>query len=330
MRWQDFAGNEAVKAQLAAFADQNRFPHAILLEGVRGSGRRTLARHLAMAAVCRGEGDRPCGVCAACHKAQSGKHPDIQELGGDGTARSFHIDLIRTVRENAYVLPNEAPRRVFILTEAHNMTDRAQNALLKVLEEPPAQALFILTCESRAQLLPTIQSRVVSFALEAVEPAQALPVLKEKFPEKSDQELSLALSVYGGVIGQAEAGLREDSFRQIQQLVREIAEAITAPEEMTLLRLTARLIKEKELPDGVLSGLTLVMRDALTARYRPGGTMLSPEPELAVSLSRRLTVQQIAKLQKELEQLAVMRRRNMNPTLFATVMCARLRRAAGH
>lgn len=330
MQWHGFAGNEAFKAQLAAFVDQERFPHAILLEGVRGSGRRTASRHIAMAAVCTGGGERPCGQCAACHKAKSGKHPDIQELGGDGATRSFHIDLVRSVRENAYVLPNEAPRRVFILAEAHNMTDRAQNALLKVLEEPPARALFILTCESRSQLLPTIQSRVVSYTLEAVEPALALPLLKERFPEKTESELSLALSVYGGVIGQAIAGLQEDAFRQIQSAATAIANAIAGPEELTLLKLTGAFIRDKELLDGVLGSLTLLTRDALVRKLHPAGTSLSADAAAAAALSRQLTAQQLSALLTELEQLAAMRRRNMNPTLFATVMCARLRRAAGH
>lgn len=330
MQWGTFVGNEALKERLSAFFDRGCFPHAILLEGVRGSGRRTLARHLAMAAVCAGDGPKPCGVCSACRKAASGKHPDILELGGDGAARSFHIDLIRTVRENAYVLPNEAPRRVFILTETQNMTDRAQNALLKVLEEPPAQAMFLLTCESRAQLLSTIQSRVVSLALEAVKAEEALPLLKAQFPRSTEQELLLALSVYGGVIGQAMEGLSAGSFRQTQELAGAIAEAVTGPEEFPLLKLTARFTKEKELLDGVLGSLTLMVRDALVMRYRRGATGLSPDPAVAAMLSQKLTAEQLSSLLRELEQLAYWRRRNMNPTLFSTVMCARLRRAAGH
>lgn len=330
MNWQSFAGNDEVKKQLTVLFSQDRLPHALLLTGPRGSGRRTLARLLARAAVCTDESVRPCERCRACLKSRDGKHPDITELGGDGTARSFHLDLIRTVREAAYVLPNEAPRRVFLLTEAQNMTDRAQNALLKVLEEPPAHALFLLTCESRSQLLPTIQSRVMCFSLGAVSPEEGLPFLRERFPEKSEAELSLALSVYGGILGQALSGLSEDSFHTIQTLSAEIAEAIPASQELPLLRLTQRFFRDKELLTGVLRHLSLLVRDALLCRYRPDGAALSSDPATAQRLSARLTVPQLTALLDQLEQLEQMQLHNMNPTLFVTVMCARLRAAAGH
>ena len=77
MRFDGFVGHAAPKARVSAFVDTGRFPHALLIEGARGSGRRTLARLIAQAAVCTGEGERPCGVCVACRKALAGSHPDI-------------------------------------------------------------------------------------------------------------------------------------------------------------------------------------------------------------------------------------------------------------
>ena len=176
MRWDGLAGNLSAKKTLSGFVDAGRLPHALLIEGPPGSGRRSFALRMAQAAVCLAAEENPCGVCAGCHKALADTHPDIMRAGGSGGARSFHVDAIRAIRETAYILPNEAPRRVILLEQAENMTDTAQNALLKILEEPPGHVLFILTCENRSQMLPTIQSRAVCVALGAVEEMYSKPL----------------------------------------------------------------------------------------------------------------------------------------------------------
>ena len=135
MQFTGFAGNEPIKQRLSAEIDAGHYPHALLIEGPLGSGRRTLARLIARAALCRDTDPsaRPCGVCAACVKTAP---PDVTEVGGEGT--SLSVDTIRRLREDAFLLPNESAYRVMILAEAQAMTPQAQNALLKILEEPPA------------------------------------------------------------------------------------------------------------------------------------------------------------------------------------------------
>jgi hypothetical protein len=156
-------GAEIQKNLSLAFAGE-RFPHAVLLEGERGSGTDRLAAVLARAAVCLAGDGRPCGVCAGCVKALAGSHPDILTLDGDGNPRAFPVDAIRRIRADAYVRPNEAPRKVFVLLGVQNMSEISQNALLKILEEPPDNVLFVLTTVSAAALLPTVRSRVQLFS----------------------------------------------------------------------------------------------------------------------------------------------------------------------
>ena len=328
MRFEGFAGNEAAKRQLAADIDAGRFPHALVLEGPQGSGRRTLARLLAKAAVCQGAGDKPCGVCPGCVKAAAGGHPDIIEVGGDGSARSFHIDAVRAVREDAYGLPNEAPRRAILLIGAHNMTEQAQNALLKILEEPPSHVVFLLTCDNRAQLLPTVQSRSVCIPLGGVPEEEALPLLRQRLPDAGEEELKRALIVFGGVIGQVLHGMEEGTFRRVLELAPALAAAVAAPDEIELLRLTAGLDKDKEALDGVLGALRWIFRDALAARCG-ADSRLSTSPETADKLARALTRAQLMALLETVEGLEQARLRNMNATLFVTLFCARLRAAAG-
>lgn len=325
MQFGDFAGNEPIKRQLAAEIDAGRFPHALLLEGAAGTGRRTLARQIARAALCRSTefSARPCGGCAACQKSA---HPDLTELGGDGTALS--VDTIRRLREDAFLLPNESAYRVVILAEAQTMTPQAQNALLKILEEPPAHLLFILTCDKRTSLLETIRSRCVCLALSPVEWDLAAPVLAARLPRVPEEELRRAHSLFGGCIGQVIDGVSDGTFRQVLDLVPRMAAAVIAPNELELLRLTGPLEKEKQLTAGVLAGLMLVFRDALVHKYG-GSTALSTAPEAARQLATRLTGARLTALMEQVEQLQNAQTRNMNNTLLLTRLCACLRQGAG-
>ena len=224
MQFGTFAGNASVKQRLAADIDAGHFPHALLIEGPLGSGRRTLARLIARAATCRDTDPsaRPCGTCAACQKAVS---PDVTEVGGDGT--SLSVDTIRRLREDAFLLPNESAYRVMILAEAQAMTPQAQNALLKILEEPPAHLLFILTCDSRTALLETIRSRCVCLTLAPTTWEEAEPVLTARLPKESTDELRRAHGLFGGCIGQVIDGVGDGTFRQVLDLTPRIASAIT-------------------------------------------------------------------------------------------------------
>lgn len=152
---------------LAACLRSGRLPHAVLVEGAGGSA---LAGKIARAALCSGAGEKPCGRCRDCLKAEKGAHPDLIVITGGDRTRSFHIDAVRSLRREAYIRPNEADRKVFILENAHNMTVQAQNALLKIIEEPPAGVMFILTCDNKSAMLETVLSRVTVFSLAGAEP----------------------------------------------------------------------------------------------------------------------------------------------------------------
>ena len=323
MQFGGFMGNESVKQRLSAEIDGGRFPHALLLEGAAGSGRRMLAQIVARAAVCHAQGERPCGVCPACQKSV---HPDITLLGGEGSPLT--VDAIRRVREEAFVLPNESSYRVMILADAQNMQHQAQNALLKILEEPPAHVLFILTCDNRASLLETIRSRCVCLPLTPVPWEQVGEELRRRLPDCDEESLKRAHSLFGGYVGQVIDGVTDGTFREVLELVAQFAVALGEVSELPLLRLTARLEKNKLLTAGVLAGLRLVLRDALVLSYG-GRVTLSTAPEEARQLSVRLAAERLQGMLQQIEQLQTALARNMNNTLFLTRMTACLRQAAG-
>lgn len=326
MRFEEFAGNEQAKALLSAAVDGDRLPHALLIEGPAGSGKRMLAHLFAKAAVCTA-GEKPCGVCAQCLKAETG-HPDIMLLQGDGSAKSLSVATIRELREQAAVVPNEAAHKVAIIADADCMNAQAQNALLKILEEPPSYMLFVLTAKSRTAFLPTVQSRCVCVSVLGVTEQQALPVLREKLPDLSEDDLIARIRLFSGCIGAVLSSASDDGFTKTIEHIGAVAAAITAPQELVLMKATAPLEKDKALTDAVLSGVRLVLRDALT--LAAGGTQtVSVAPETAKKLAQTLTNRQLLACLSVIAELITARARNMNQALLITLLCARLRAAAG-
>lgn len=155
-------GNERVREALCGRED--RIPHAVILEGEAGTGKRTLAQYLAKTLVCEAE-DAPCGVCRSCHLAEIGTHPDIETITTEDKKKSITVGQIRDLRSMAYLAPHTAPGRVFIVEKADTMNVSAQNSLLKVLEEPPAGVTFLLLAEASNRLLETVVSRCAVFSL---------------------------------------------------------------------------------------------------------------------------------------------------------------------
>lgn len=134
--------------------------HAYLYVSSDKTDRRKTAEVLAQSLLCNGRNDDalPCGKCPDCIKMSALTHPDCFYFGSDGAKVS--VDDIRTISERAYLAPNEAKGKVFVLEEADTYNAQSQNALLKILEEPPKNVFFVLTASSKSALLSTVRSRV--------------------------------------------------------------------------------------------------------------------------------------------------------------------------
>ena len=135
--------------------------HAYILAAAdeRLRGEETLS--LAAAMLCTSDGARPCGVCRDCRKVFRKTHPDVITVEPESSGRraEMKVDQIRRIVSEAYIMPSEAQRKVYVLSRADTMNRSAQNALLKLLEEPPRSAAFILAAERAESLLPTVRSR---------------------------------------------------------------------------------------------------------------------------------------------------------------------------
>ena len=147
-----------------------RIPHACLICAPDMAAAMAEARRVAAAALCEGSGNKPCGVCRHCRKAEAGIHPDIIHIARltddkGKQKKQISVEQIRAMSADACMLPNEAARKVYIIEDAESMNPNAQNAALKLLEEPPLAAMFLLCCCNAMQLLPTVRSRCAEFNL---------------------------------------------------------------------------------------------------------------------------------------------------------------------
>lgn len=199
MAFESLLGNERIKQNLSAAAHKNRFAHFYLICGPKGSGKHTLAKLLAGALMCE-SAQRPCGTCSACRKIQAGTHPDFITVE-DPDHKTVPVKLIREYRESIFIRPNEGARKIYLFPQ--DMGIEGQNALLKVLEEPPAYAVFIILADNPEKLLPTVRSRCTELQLTSVAPNLLKPWLAAKFPAAEDSAIDAAIRRSGGYPGQA-------------------------------------------------------------------------------------------------------------------------------
>lgn len=170
-----------------------RLPHGIVIESTQPQLLQQYIKKLSKWAVCK-ESNKPCDACSQCKKVETENHPDIYTAQLAGKTEVVNVDEIRKICNDAYIKPNEAETKVYIIPNADKMQIQAQNAFLKVLEEPPQNILFILCCTSAQQLLLTIRSRVTVYKLgfDAIDDENAQRATKKA------QQIAKALTVTKG------------------------------------------------------------------------------------------------------------------------------------
>jgi DNA polymerase-3 subunit gamma/tau len=311
-------GQDHVTRTLKNAIEQNRTAHGYIFSGHRGIGKTTIARILAMALNCRSSDhpvSEPCGVCESCTEIRAGNSVDVIEIDA---ATNRGIDEIRELREAARYRPARDRFKIYILDEAHQITDAAFNALLKILEEPPGHVVFMLATTQPEDIPQTIRSRCQHFSFRAVRFEQILGQLKdlagrEKI-EADDDALSLladagdgsmrdALSIMDQAIASCEGRLTADSVRQLvgaapSGVLEEVMQAIARSSSQEVLRQVDHLIGEGHNPTHFARQLVRFIRNVTVAKIAG-----SESPLLQISSDERARVARVAELFSE-EDLA--------------------------
>ena len=326
MKLTNFIGNEKVIDRLSKLMESGRFPHALIIEGEEEIGKKTLAKDIACALVCRGN-DKPCGECAQCKKAIGAIHPDISEYIPAGTANSFHVDTVRNIINDAYVQPNEADYKIYILANAHCMNQNAQNALLKILEEPPKYVVFILTTNSKSALLSTVLSRSVCVSLEGVDIERAANYITSYCENVDYNTAKKTVETFNGNIGKAIDSLQDSKTSELVDVCNKICKALATSNEYEMMTLCSVFQKDRQ---GVVFACDLlksIFRDALFAGE--SSEHISGQEESAALLKSSLSRQSLIKLINTCDELKSTALSNANNALLITKFCYSLNRAIG-
>jgi DNA polymerase III subunit gamma/tau len=324
-RFTDVAGQDHVTRTLLNALSQNRVAHGYIFSGHRGIGKTTIARILAMALNCRNEigspqrpTPEPCGVCEACTEIRQGNAVDVIEIDA---ATNRGIDEIRELRDAARYSPARDRYKIYILDEAHQITEAAFNALLKTLEEPPAHVIFMMATTEPENIPQTIRSRCQHFSFHAVKFDDILAQLKLIATEESltaeDEALALlaeagdgsmrdALSIMDQAIASApvEAGQPKLAAELIRELMgsvpntvfEKLMEAVAASQSAELMEQANGLLNAGHSPSALARQLVRYLRNCMMAKLGGEKTEL-----LQISIDERARATRTAMLFTEEE-----------------------------
>ncbi|HMC29702.1 MAG TPA: DNA polymerase III subunit gamma/tau, partial [Candidatus Angelobacter sp.] len=218
-RFSEVIGQEHVTRTLKNAIEQQRIAHGYIFSGHRGIGKTTIARILAMALNCRGVDGRadkptpePCGICVSCIEVRAGSSVDVIEIDA---ATNRGIDEIRELRDAARYRPARDRYKIYILDEAHQITDAAFNALLKTLEEPPPHIIFMMATTQAEDIPQTIRSRCQHFSFHAVKFDEIVGQLREIAGKENIQADDEALAV----LAEAGDGSMRDALSIMDQAI---------------------------------------------------------------------------------------------------------------
>ncbi len=312
----DVIGQEHVTRTLKNAIEQQRIAHGYIFSGHRGIGKTTVARILAMCLNCRGgKEDRPqaepCGKCDSCTEIRSGSAVDVIEIDA---ATNRGIDEIRELREAARYRPARDRYKIYILDEAHQITDAAFNALLKTLEEPPSHIVFMMATTQPEDIPQTIRSRCQHFSFHAVrfdEIVNQLTAVAEQEKIKADRDAIALLAEAGdgsmrdalSIMDQAIACCGDTLTREVvQQLVgavpgdvlEKMMQAVAANSSQEVLRLVDKLVTEGQSPTHFARQVVRFLRNAMVAKVAGSDSSL-----LQISSDERARVARTAELFSE-------------------------------
>ena len=303
MAFASLLGNNRLKQNLSESLAKNHIAHFYLISGPEGSGRHTLAKLLAAAILC-GEKRRPCLQCTPCRKVMEGNHPDFITVE-DPEHKNVAVKIVRQIREDVFIRPNESDYKIYLFPQELGL--EGQNALLKILEEPPPYGVFLLLTDNPDKLLPTVRSRCTELKMQSLSQDILKRQLRQDFPQAQEEDLEAAILRSGGFLGQARELLK--SGDQIPPQTAAFVEAFVRKDALLLTQTLVPMEKwKRDALAEILTEWMAILEEALASRG--GIRAVSP---LARQLAQVRTASELRQGLLMLKKAADYTRSNVSP-----------------
>ena len=272
--FKDIIGQESIKKHLQTAIKTGNLSHAYIINGEYGSGRQTIASALAKTIQCQSKTDDTdaCGVCTSCKQAESHNHPDIKYITHDKTSISVN-DIREQLNNDISIKPYSSEYKIYIIPDANKMTEQAQNALLKTIEEPPVYAIIILLTENCDSLLPTIRSRCVTLTMNPVEKDKICTYLENKFQLEPEQA-QLAANYCQGNIGKAIRFASSSDFIEMKNQVLKLLKNLDSMDIASIIDTIKEFSTHKNDINDYLDLMLLWYRDVLMFKVTKDANLL--------------------------------------------------------
>ena len=322
----DITGSGRTVQYLISALEGGYLSHAYIFEGADGSGRHTLVKELLKAMACEDD-DAPCGVCGPCMKIDAGVCVDVRYISPAEGKTELTVDLIRSIYDTVGMSPSELDFKAYVIENGEKMNPSAQNAFLKLLEEPPGDVRFFIITNDASKLLPTVRSRALILRLDKLGKKQMEQVLdRHNIGDSMKRREAIALA--DGSAGEAMRIIRdEDSVVKYRSVSDSLADILFLPGggKLALISCLQKNCKKAEDLYRVAALLQRALRDIAVTRLGTGAGMIyfgtaDDAEKYAMNISDKACIA----CQDVTSELLALSDVPLNPQLAVTEFCSRL------
>ncbi len=273
--------NELVMTLLNSVRE-NKNANTYIFEGAKGLGKHDVARIFAMALVCDNVEKAPCGDCSMCHEAKALSHPDIIYVKPEKDKATLGVEPVRDMINECMVKPFYNRHKVFIIDEGDIITPQAQNAFLKIIEEPPEYAVFIIVCESARSLLETVRSRSVTVTFSPVSDEVVRDYIEKTYPDEA--RIDFLVKYCGGIPKYADDIIKSDDFEVLREEVLNLVPRLLSKNKVHAYDVSAYIDEHKDEADRIYDLMLMYLRDAIVMAMGKGDRIINSDKADKITL----------------------------------------------